>query len=313
MLVVAKPQWLYTLRNVPLRAFAYVLIGMVRLLPKQLAYSVGGGLGRLIWALFPRWRRTATRNLELLVGEELTPRERLSIGRESASHIGWYVVEFIRMGFVPVEEGLGMVTEVDGAEHLRRALELGRGVIGLAMHYGNWDLSGAFLTNHFKQLYAVGKPQQDEFFTRIAFPWRARYGIKNIMSGSRLNSAILRALKENCVLGLLADQNGGSTGVFAPFAGIPASTVPGPAALALKTAAPLLVIYTYRLAPGRHRLVISPPLDTSGLPEDKDEALVELLSRINAAYVAVINRDPAQWLLGHKRWKTRPPGESWLY
>lgn len=313
MLPVAKPQWLYTLRNLPLRLFAYVLIGVVRILPERAAYGLAGGLGRLIWAMFPRWRRTAARNLELLLGETLSQRERLSIGRESAGHIGWYVAEFIRLGYVPVERGLSMVVEVEGADCLRRALELGRGVIGLAMHYGNWDLSGAYLTNNFGQLYAVGKPQQDEFFTRIAFPWRARYGIKNIMSGNRLNSAILRALKENCVLGLLADQNGGTTGIFAEFAGTLASTVPGPAALALKTGAPLLVIYTYRLAPGRHRLVIKPPLDASGLPEDKNEAVVELLARINAAYVEVIRRDPAQWLLGHKRWKTRPPGEPWLY
>jgi KDO2-lipid IV(A) lauroyltransferase len=313
MLVVARLRWLYALRNLPLRLFAYILIGLVRVLPERGAYAFGGGLGRLIWTLFPRWRGTAMRNLELLFGDELSAAQRAAIGRESASHIGWYVAEFIRMGYVPVEQGLAMVTEVDGAEHLHRALEDGHGVIGLAMHYGNWDLSGAYLTSRIRQLYAVGKPQQDEFFTRIAFPWRARYGIRNIMSGNRLNSAILRALKENCVLGLLADQNGGTTGIFAPFAGKLASTVPGPAALALKTGAPLLVIYTYRLAPGRHKLVIKPPLDTSGLPPGKDEAMVELLGRINAAYVEVIRTDPAQWLLGHKRWKTRPSGEAWLY
>jgi len=313
MLVVARPRWIYTLRNLPLRLFAYLLIGLVRVLPARGAYAFGAGLGRLIWALFPRWRKTTVRNLELLCGDELSARQRAVIGRESASHIGWYVAEFIRMGFVPVEQGLAMVTEVEGAGHLKRALEQGRGVIGLAMHYGNWDLSGAYLTSRLGQLYAVGKPQQDEFFTRIAFPWRARYGIKNIMSGNRLNSAILRALKENCVLGLLADQNGGTTGLFAPFAGKLASTVPGPAALALKTGAPLLVVYTYRLAPGQHRLVIKPPLDTSGLPANKDEAMIELLGRINAAYVEVIRHNPAQWLLGHKRWKTRPPGEPWLY
>lgn len=310
---MAKPQWFYALRNLPVRLLALAIIGLVRVLPARAAYALGSCLGGIAWCLFPRWRRTADRNLELLSGGKLEKAERARIGRKSASHLGWYVIEFMRMGFVPVEQGLAMVTEVEGAENLTQALEQGKGVISLALHFANWDLAGAYLTNNFGQLYAVGKPQKDEFFTKIAFPWRARYGMKNIMSGNRMNSAILRALKENSILGLVADQNGGSTGTFAPFAGIPASTVPGPAALAIKTGAPLVVLHTYRLAPGKHKLVIDPPLDTSGLPADKEAAMVELLARINAAYVEIISKDPSQWLLGHKRWKTRPPGEAWLY
>jgi len=311
--MLAVPQWVYTLRNLPLRAAALLLIGIVRLLPANAAYGFGAGLAAFIWRLNPQWRHTAARNLELIFGERYTPAERLAIGLKAARNLGWYVIEFVRMGTRPVDEGLAMVVETEGIEHMEEALKAGRGAIGLAMHYGNWDLSGAYVTAHIRQLYAVGKPQSDEFFTRLAFPWRAKYGIKNIFSGKRLNSALLRALKENCVLGLLADQNGGTTGTFARFAGIPASTVAGPAALALKFDCPLLIVHTRRLAPGRHRFIIRPPLDTSGLPADREAAQVELLERINQAYVDVISEDPSQWLLGHKRFKTRPAGEDWLY
>ena len=38
-----------------------------------------------------------------------------------------------------------------------------------------------------------------------------------------------------------------------------------------------------------------------------------LLARINSAYEEVIREDPEQWLWGHKRWRTRPPGEPPLY
>jgi KDO2-lipid IV(A) lauroyltransferase len=34
---------------------------------------------------------------------------------------------------------------------------------------------------------------------------------------------------------------------------------------------------------------------------------------VNAAYETVIREDPTLWLWGHKRWKTRPPGEPPLY
>jgi Kdo2-lipid IVA lauroyltransferase/acyltransferase len=307
------PQWVYNLRNLPSHLLIKVLILLVRVLPAPAAYAMGRGLTLFAWHTMPRWRHTATRNLELMFGERYSPEQRLAIGRESAISLGYYSIELIQMGIHPKEDGLAMVVEAEGLEHYHAALEQGRGVIGLAMHCGNWDLSGAYLHNNVRTLYAVGKEQRDDFFTKLLFPWRAKYGMHNIFSGKHGSSAILRALKSNCILGLLADQNGGSTGTFAPLAGRLASTVPGPAALALKTGAALIVTYTRRLGPGRHRFVAKAPLDVSGLPEDKQAAQVELLGRINQAYWDVLAEDPTQWLWGHKRFKTRPPGEPWLY
>lgn len=286
---------------------------MVRLLPRRSALGFGGNLAKIVWLLMPRWRYTSTRNLELFFGGSLSRRECIQTARKAAINLGYQVVEFIQMGFMKIDDALGMVVESEGEEHFHQALTANNGVIGLAMHYGNWELSGAYVSKRIHVLYAVGKEQRDDFFTQLAFPWRQRYDIRNIMAGDKVNSAIIRALKHNNVLGLLADQNGGLSGTFAPFCGIEASTVAGPAALALKFGSPLIVVYCRRLSPGKFRFVAKPPLDISGLPEDKDAALRELLARINAAYEEVIREDPTQWLWGHKRWKTRPEGENPLY
>jgi len=310
---VKRPAWLIWLTNLPIHGFARLVLWLVRVLPPRASFALGKGLALTAWWSMPRWRKTARRNLKLFFGDELTPRECARIGRASAVHLGYYVIEFARMGFLPVDQALAMVVETEGVEHYEQALKQGRGVIGLAMHYGNWDLSGAYVTQRIRQLYAVGKLQRDRFFSDLAFPRRARFGIKNIFAGKRANSAILKALRENCVLGLLADQNGGTTGTFAPFVGTPASTVPGPAVLALKTGAPLMVTFTRRIAPGKLKFIIKPPVDLSDLPEGKEARIIEVLARMNQAYEAVIREQPEQWLWGHKRWKTRPPGEKWLY
>jgi len=34
---------------------------------------------------------------------------------------------------------------------------------------------------------------------------------------------------------------------------------------------------------------------------------------MNLLFEEILREDPAQWLWGHKRWKTRPPGEPLLY
>ena len=305
--------WLRQLLTSISQLFASLFIGLIRILPASWAYALGKGLAQFTWATNRRWRANAHRNFELFFKDGLPRAEYPKLGRQHAAHFGWYLIEFIRMGFMPVERGLGMVVESEGEEHYAAALAQGKGAIALAMHYGNWDLCGAYITNRLGQLHAVGKQQPDPLIDKLAFSRRARYGIKNIIAGKRANSAILKALKDNEVLGLLCDLNGGTTGIFALFCGIPASTVPGPAALALKTGAPLLLTYTRRIAPGRHRFVVLPPLNMGGLPEGREEAYVEVLSRINLAYEREIRKDPAQWLWNHKRWKTRPPGEAWLY
>ena len=303
-----------------------VVILLVRILPERAGYALSAGLGGTAFALMPRWQQTAQRNMQIFYrGEQLsadTPearRQRLAIGKAAARGLGWHVAEFIRMGHLPVERSLAMVVETEGVEHLRDGLAQGKGLIVVGMHYGNWEMPGEYLAQHFPPTYAVGKEQADEFFTKIAFPWRAKYGVRNIMAGNKANSAILRALKEGAILGLLSDQNGGRMGIFAPFAGTLASTVAGPAVLGLRTGAPLVLVYCRRLAPGRLKIVCA-PISKDGIegfdPETgraTPEATAEMLTRVNAAIEGVIREDPTQWLWGHKRWRTRPEGESPLY
>lgn len=312
------PLWLIRLRNWPLHRFTHLIIWLVSVLPEQRAYALGGWLGALVYAMQPRWRRTARRNLELFYSRapaHVRPeaKELAEMGARSARHLGYEVIEFIRMGLLPVDEALRMVVSSEGEKHLRDGLELGKGIVLIGIHYGNWELAGAYIASCIAPMYAVGKAQRDSFFTRLAFPWRQKFGMRNIFAGSQQGSAILRALRENAVLGLISDQNGGKNGVFAPFCGIPASCVTGAAQLVLKTGAPCMAVYTRRLAPGRHHWICTPPFDTSGLPGDQKLAQVEMLTRINAAIESAISADPAQWLLGHKRWKTRPAGEPALY
>lgn len=294
------------------------MIVVVRLLPANASYGLSRVLALITWTCFSNLRRTTLRNLELFyqhrpASEKPSRREMRRIGRAAAVNLGYHVIEFMRMGYLNPDKAIEMVVETEGLEYYQEALAAGNGAIGLAMHYGNWEMSGAYLSLKVSTLYAVGKEQRDDFFTKLAFPWRKRYGIVNIMSGDKVQSGILRALRENRVLGLVADQNGGSTGTFVPFCGIPASTVIGPAALTLKTGAPLLPTICKRLGPGRLKMVIKPPLDTSGLPADHMQAIAEIMRRVNEAYEQIIFEDPTQWLWGHKRWKTRPPGEAWLY
>ncbi len=213
--------------------------------------------------------------------------------------------------------------ERGGIEKICGFLERGNGLIGLGMHLGNWEFSGAYIAVNGIPIFAVGKPQRDEFFSKLAFPWRERHGIVNIYKASgKLDMKIVRALKSNCVLALISDQNGGSDGVFAPMFDIEASTIEGPAALHLKFKSPLVPIYAYRVAPGKLVFVVCDEIDTSDILLDQDspsprltheDRVREVLTRINAAYERIIREHADQWLWIHKRFKTHPAVEPERY
>lgn len=312
------PVWLTRIRNKLVHLVAYLVMWLVRVLPEEHGYRVGEHLALLVYSLQPNWQATALRNLELLYKNSppsLKPvrEELLILARDSAVHLGWEVIEFMRMGLGDRERGLDMVVSREGEEHLLRGLEEGKGIILIGLHFGNWELTGAHIASRLAPMYAVGKQQRDSFFTDLAFPWRAKYGMRNIAAGRQQGSAILRALKENAVLGLVSDQNGGKHGTFADFCGITASCVTGAAQLVVKTGAPCVAAYAMRLEPGRLSWYCTPPLDQSGLSENPLEAVPQMLERINQCIEGIVKRAPSQWLLGHKRWKTRPPGFPSLY
>jgi KDO2-lipid IV(A) lauroyltransferase len=299
-----------SIRSAFVRGFTRLLIALARILPPAALLPVAHGVAWLAWHLYPRIRHVAMRNLEIAFGDELSSAERRKLARGCAREAALTALEFFYFTHWPAERVRGLVKETEGWELLEQALAQGKGVLGLAMHFGNWEMSGAYLALSGAPLAAVGKEQRDDFFTNLAFPTRQKLGIENIPSG-KMGSAMLRTLRSNKVLGLLADQNGGADGTFVPFFGTIASTARGPAVLHLRLGAPLLLIVAKRLKPFEFRLIVRPvECEVNGKGEEAER---EVLAAMNRAYEQVIREAPEQWLWIHRRWKTRPPGEKPLY
>ena len=314
----------YRIRNAFLRGLAVFSIFLVRIFPPAWAFGFARGMARLAAAVQPNLLHDAIVNLRIAYGDSMTEADRRRLARESLVNLAYTTVEFMLMGKRNKDQVLAMCVEErgGGVEALKRHLEKGNGVIGLGMHLGNWELSGAYISLGGLPMYAVGKPQRDDFFTNLAFPWRERHGIVNLTRSDKLDMGIVKALKKNGVLGLISDQNGGRDGVFAPLFGVEASTVGGAAALHLKFKSPLVPIVAWRISPGKLVFEVRPEIDTSDLSADLDaetpkmtgeERIREICARVNQVYEELIREHPEQWLWIHRRFNTRPPGESGFY
>ena len=239
---------------------------------------------------------------------ELTPAERRCLARRSWQHLGMTLVELARLLARPLDATLGELT-FEGLEHLRRVMdEHGRALI-LTAHLGNWEYLTAASRLAGYPLSVVIRPLDSPALDALADAMRRKTGAALIDKRGALRP-VLDALRRGGLVGILLDQNAARReGVFVPFFGRAASTSRSLALLALRTGAPVLPIFIRREGPGRHRVVIEPPLARPTV-NDPEQAVVELTTRCTQAIEAAIRSAPEQWLWSHDRWRTRPPASA---
>jgi Kdo2-lipid IVA lauroyltransferase/acyltransferase len=267
------------------------------------------GLARLYVALLdlaiPRLRRTAMRNLELAYPDK-SAAERRAIADEvfrSIARLIWVFARFPKINRQNIHEFI----RYEGLEHYLEAKKAGRGILFATAHFGNWELSAFAHALMTEPMHIMIRPLDNPGIDRLVEDRRRLSGNHLIVKwdGAR---AVLRALHQNEAVGVLIDQNTSlPEGVFVDFFGTPACANTAFAKIAARTGAAVILGYAvWSESEGKYVLKFHPPLETSG-----DAA--EDTRRLHASLEGVIREHPGQWLWIHRRWKTRPPGDSNLY
>ena len=269
-------------------------------LPSRVGLAAGRRLGDLLWWALPRRRAIALDNLVRVFGGERSPAEIRRLGRRSFQHVGMNLVEACRYFFRPTHVMLSRI-RVEGLQHFQTAAALGRGVLILTAHFGNWELLAAAHGLTGVPLSIVMRPLDHPLLEDLAARFRRRSGAELIVKRQAVRE-VLTALRRQRMVGILLDQNATrAEGVFVPFFGSPASTSKGLALLALRTGAPVVPIFLRREPGGRHCMDVG-----AALPPPPDGELTTYTSMFNRVIEAAIRRAPEQWLWMHDRWRTRP-------
>jgi len=261
----------------------------------------GARLGDLMHRLGIR-REVAADNLALAF-PEATAERRAEILAEHYRELGRVAAEYPHMGtLVRAAEG-EVVSHATGLEHLEAARRAGRGALLLTGHYGHFELLGAWL-GRLHPVDFVVKPLSNPGVEAMLSSWRAEAGVGSIPLGAGVRR-VFESLRANRWIALLADQDARSHGAFVPFFGRLCSTPKGPAELALRTGAPIIMGFAHREPDGRHVLEVHPPLAVS---DPRAPGAVESLTAGHTAMLeAEVRRYPEAWFWLHKRWKTAPP------
>jgi KDO2-lipid IV(A) lauroyltransferase len=253
----------------------------------------------------PRLRRTAMRNLELAYPEKSAAQRRAITDEvfRSIARLIWVFARFPKINRQNIHEFI----RYEGLEHYLEAKKAGRGILFATAHFGNWELSAFAHALMTEPMHIMIRPLDNPGMDRLVEGRRQLSGNHLILKwdGAR---AVLRALYQNEAVGVLIDQNTSlQEGVFVDFFGTPACANTAFAKIAARTGAAVILGYAiWSENEGTYVLKFHPPLEISG-----DAA--EDTRRLHALLENVIREHPGQWLWLHRRWKTRPPGESGIY
>jgi KDO2-lipid IV(A) lauroyltransferase len=285
------------------RTLGWMPRGLARLLAGSLAWSVYHLLGRL--------RRVGERNLSLTL-PSLQPKQRERILYSVYRHLGWQLVEFCRMTRYTARNTQSWI-RTQGLDHYLAAQAKGKGVLVLTGHLGAWELSSFYhsLMGHPMGLVIrrLDNRRLDDFVNGI----RCLHG-NRVLHKDDFARGLLTAMRAGDTVGILMDTNmTPPQGVFVSFFGLTACTASGLARVALKTGAAVLPGFMlWEPAEQKYVLHFGPELDFAET-DDPEADILAATQQCNDVLESWIRRYPGQWLWIHRRWKTRPPGESSLY
>lgn len=284
---------------------------LARSLPAQAIPNLADAAGTLWWLADGRRRERVRQNLRVAFGDGRPPAEvRRRTRAAFAAMLRVPLESFIQPRLLVSPRDLARRTRIHGDEALLRAdWARGRGGLIVTGHLGNWELAGRLLSLHGLPARAVMRPVENPWIdARVR---RARGGDARVIGKRGAVHAVLETLRSGRWVALLADQNAGRGGVFVPFFGLPASTHPIPAVLALRLGLPLYVGAALR-RPGRafafdvHLRRMDPGPGT----EISDARVDALMAQVTATLEEWVRAAPEQYNWLHRRWKSRPPGEA---
>jgi KDO2-lipid IV(A) lauroyltransferase len=290
---------------------AWVIVRVIGGLPRPLARRAAIALAWTVYFLHVRLRRVGMRNLAMAFPAK-SPRERAKLLRGVFTSLGRQLAELCRFPKYTVDN-VDQVVVYDGFENYERAHARGKGVLFLTAHLGAWELSAFAHSLHGHPLKIVMRSLDNPYLDRLLRRYRTMHGNATIDKDEFVRS-LLSAMKAGDTVGILMDTNmTPPQGVFVDFFGIPACTASGLAKIALRTDAAVVPTFTaWDRALGKYRLRFDPALALARTGDDDRDAVTN-----TAAFTRVIEdyvrRYPDQWLWVHRRWKTRPPGQSPLY
>ncbi len=273
---------------------------VARLVPPVIGTPAARGIAQLGGAVMTGRRAQVERNLRRIHGPDYAgPALRRDVAATFDSY-GRYFYELFRLSLL-TPEWINEHFHCTGVEHVWTGVNDGKGAVLALPHLGNWDFAGAWLALQGFTVTVVAEPVEPPELFEWFVETRERLGMRVIPLSPSAGTDVLRAVRANEVVCLLADRDLTGDGVAVDFFGERTTLPGGPAMTALRAGAPLLPTGCFFMDHGDSRADIRPPLDTTRTGRLRDD-LGRVTQDLAHAYEDLIRVDPTHWHLLQPNW-----------
>lgn len=302
-------QDLYALVQTLIYIVATVIIRLASFLPIRFLAWVGRQMGRLAWHLDRRHRLVAIANIEAAF-PELSTDACINLSKKNFLRLGETYTCILKTGAMDADQ-INKIVSFEGYERIKEILDNDpKAKIILAIgHYGNFELfSWIKLVIPDAQTATTYRALRQPKLTKLMLKLRANSGCFYFERRTE-GPELLEAMKQpHIVLGLLADQNAGESGLWLPVFDRKTSVSPAPAIFAKRYNCRLFHSACFRIKPGRWQIELGKeiPVIENGLRRSTESITRDIIS----AQENAIRRDPANWFWVHNRWKPRQKNQK---
>lgn len=270
-------------------------------LPARLRWWLGERFGNLLLERNAKRRKIVSLNLEWCF-PQLD-----EVARQGLMHqfSGWLGRSYLEFGFLWWATSWRFARRVrfEGLELLQQKLDAGERVILFTLHTVAMDIGGVALSTRVP-LTTFANRMRDPLLEWFMASRRGRFGCV-IHSRDEGVRGVISEVKQGRVLFFPCDEDQGerqAETVFAPFFGVPKSTLTSPMRLARLCRARLMPCTTwFDEASGQYVVKLYPALELQG-DSEADAA------QLNHAFEVAINEAPAQYLWSQRLFISRPDG-----
>lgn len=282
------------------------LASIFYIIPLNIGLCIAALAGRAAYFMLAPYRNIALENLRLAFGSTKTEAQIRDIAIRVFENLGKNAVELVNFPKINEANFRKFIT-IKNREILDRAFRRGKGVIIITAHFGNWEMLAAGFRLEGYPGVTIGRKiyfyKYDDYLNYL----RKTHDVQVIYRDDSPRK-MLKVLKENRILGIVADQDVDSVeGVFIEFFGHRAYTPTGPAALAAVSGAALVPALIVRDG-NHHNLVIEEPIELVDTG-DKEKDIIANTKAWSAVIESYIRKYPEQWVWMHRRWKTKEASE----
>lgn len=283
------------LRNQSANITLEILRWSMRILPRKGIQWVAEGLFSIVYLGLGNLRKICGKNLQSVYGIPKEPHEYDDMTRRIIRNISREMIDLLY--YVNRPEELTKIVTMNNEDYLKDALRLGKGVVSVTAHIGNFPLLFVSLVQRGYKINVIIRPMRDNHFSKFMHRLCAQWNINMIQTSPRKKFVkySLDALRRNELLFILFDEGvPKDAGVSVDFLNSKVTRAIGPMLFHKRMGSPILPVFIVQDEKKHFNITVEPPLVIeSSLNEDENK--VKNISNLTYIIERLVRKHPLQW------------------